>query len=412
MGVGIEAMNAYGGQAYVDVRELFAARGLEMSRFENLLMDRKAVNMPWEDVITNGVNAAKPIVDALPPGERERIELVIASTESGVDFGKAISTYLHDHLGLSRRCRLFEVKQACYGGTAALQMACATVASGAVPGAKALVIATDEARNSERKTYHEPSQGAGAVALLVGDSPGVLEIDLGASGYYSYEVMDTCRPLPGAECGDADLSLLSYLDCLQHAFEAYAERVEEADFCSSFDFLAFHTPFGGMVKGAHRKMMRLHDRGRLGPAGVERDFERRLRPSLRYCTQVGNVYSATVFLALCGLIDHAEAGDFQRVGIFSYGSGCSSEFYSGTFTAGARRLQARFDIAGRLARRHALSMPEYEVTFDRSREVGFGTEHAEVKLGELASIYERQFAGRGLLRLARVKGFHREYEWT
>nr|ASA76639.1 hydroxymethylglutaryl-CoA synthase [Pyxidicoccus sp. MCy9557] len=412
MEFGIEAANVYGGQTCLDVRTLFEARKLDLSRFENLMMEKKAVALPWEDAITNGVNAAKPIIDRLSPEERSRIEMVIAATESGNDFGKASSTYMHDYLGLHRNCRLFEVKQACYGGTAALQMALCFVASGVSPGAKALVIATDEARHGARGSYHEPSQGTGAVAVLVGNAPTVLSMDLGANGLYSYEVMDTCRPQPGLEAGDPDLSLLSYLECLQQSFRAYMDRVEGADFRTSFDYLVFHTPFAGMVKGAHRKMMRTFGGPGQGGESVEADFQRRMGPSLRYCTQVGNIYSATVFLALCGLIDHAPASDFQRVGLFSYGSGCASEFYSGTFTPAARQAQARFDIGGHLARRHQLRMEEYEAIHDRSEEVGFGTRDAEVAIGNLGDIYERQFAGRKLLRLERVKGFHREYAWT
>ncbi|MCW0111338.1 3-hydroxy-3-methylglutaryl-ACP synthase, partial [Burkholderia pseudomallei] len=114
MPVGIEAMNVYGGSAALDVSELARHRKLDMSRFANLLMREKAVALRFEDPITFGVNAAKPIVDALSDAERERIEMLITCTESGIDFGKSISTYLHHHLGLNRNCRLFEVKQACY----------------------------------------------------------------------------------------------------------------------------------------------------------------------------------------------------------------------------------------------------------------------------------------------------------
>lgn len=142
MNVGIEAINAYGGQATIDVRTLFAARKLDLSRFENLMMIRKSVGLPCEDSVTNAVNAAKPIIDRLNEVEKNQIELVITATESGLDFGKSLSTYIHDYLGLSRRCRLFEVKQACYGGTAALQMAASFVAANTSPGEKALVIAT------------------------------------------------------------------------------------------------------------------------------------------------------------------------------------------------------------------------------------------------------------------------------
>jgi 3-hydroxy-3-methylglutaryl CoA synthase len=43
----------------------------------------------------------------------------------------------------------------------------------------------------------------------------------------------------------------------------YAKKVPQADFLDSFDYLAFHTPFAGMVKGAHRTMMRKFKKGTL-----------------------------------------------------------------------------------------------------------------------------------------------------
>ncbi|HEY0791889.1 MAG TPA: hypothetical protein VGD78_12570, partial [Chthoniobacterales bacterium] len=146
MQVGIEAINFYGGRTYLDVRSLFEARGLDLRRFDNLMIRRKSVALPCEDPVSCGVNAAKPLVDQLSQSEKNQIELLVTATESGLDFGKSLSTYLHDYLGLSRNCRLFEVKHACYGGTAALQAAINLIASGASPGAKALVIATDLAK--------------------------------------------------------------------------------------------------------------------------------------------------------------------------------------------------------------------------------------------------------------------------
>lgn len=104
----------------ISARSIFEGRGLDLSRFDNLMMDRKSVGVACEDAVTGGVNAAKPIIDALSEEDKNRIELVITASESGVDFGKSLSTYIHDYLGLSRHCRLFELKQACYGGTAGL----------------------------------------------------------------------------------------------------------------------------------------------------------------------------------------------------------------------------------------------------------------------------------------------------
>ena len=408
--VGIEAINFYGGPAYIDVKELFEYRNLDMARFSNLLMYKKSVGVSFEDPVTNGVNAAKPILDSLTEEEKNSIEMIVTSSESGLDFGKSLSTYIHDSLGLNRNLRLFEVKQACYGCTAAFQTAVNYVASQVSPGAKVLVIGTDIARAAAKKTYAEPSQAVGAVAILVGENPKVLELDFGANGFYSYEVMDTCRPLPEIETGDADLSLMSYLDCLENSFKNYCTKVEGIDFKTTFDYLVFHTPFAGMVKGAHRKMMR--ELYKMRPADIAADFEKRVVPSLHFCTQVGNVYSATLYLALCGLITNADVKQATRIGMFSYGSGCSSEFYSGIITPESKRVVERMKIGENLDRRYRLSMEEYEKILDSNIEWIFGIRDKEANIRECQQIYDHFFAGRNLLVLKRVNGFHREYEWT
>jgi polyketide biosynthesis 3-hydroxy-3-methylglutaryl-CoA synthase-like enzyme PksG len=410
MRVGIEALNFYGGPSYIDVKTLFEARGLDLERFSNLMMEKKSMGVPCEDPVTNGVNAAKPIIDRLSESDRNAIEMVITSSESGLDFGKSLSTYIHDYLGLSRKCRLFEVKQACYGCTAAFHMACNFVASQVSPGAKVLVVATDVARAAAKFTYAEPSQAVGAIAMLVGEEPEIFELDFGATGYYGYEVMDTCRPLADFETGDADLSLLSYLDCLENSYRIYADKVDGVDFVATFDFFAFHTPFAGMVKGGHRKIMR--DLVRANPRQIDQDFETRVGPSLKYCVQVGNVYSATLYLALCGLIDHARVDTVKRVGLYSYGSGCSSEFYSGLITPHSKRRLGEMQIGRELAERYPLTMDEYDQILDLNMEWIFGIKDKEVDISRFAAVYDHFFAGRGKLVLKRVKDYHREYVWS
>lgn len=408
--VGIEAMNAYGGSVCMDVETIFGVRKLDSDRFANLMMKKKAVNLPCEDTVTNAVNAAKPIIDALSDAERESITMLITSTESGLDFGKAVSTYIHSYLNLSPNCRVIELKQACYAGTAALHLAACYVQSNACPGAKVLVVCSDTARAAARNTYYEPSQGTGAVAMLVSDKPHILELDWGAFGYHSFEVMDTCRPTPEIEAGNSDLSLLSYLECLEKSFGVYQSKVDAVDFCDTFDFLAFHTPFAGMVKGAHRKMMRKLQR--FDGEAIERDFERRMMPSIRYCADIGNIYSATIYLALASLIDNASFQGSARVGFFSYGSGCSAEFYSGVVTDESKRRLERMRIGEHNAARLDLPVDLYDRILDLNREWLFGVENREVSLNGIESIYERQFAGQGKLVLTRVKDYHREYKWS
>lgn len=163
--------------------------------------------------------------------------------------------------------------------------------------------------------FHECIEAS--VAMLVSQQPNVFEVDLGANGYHGYEVMDTCRPEAEIETEDPDLSLLSYLDCLEASYKAYCDRVSNVDLQSTFSYFAFHTPFAGMVKGAHRKLMRQIPG--ITPETINADFEKRITPSLRYCVEVGNVYSATTYLALYGLIDSTMINGSARVGIYSYG---------------------------------------------------------------------------------------------
>lgn len=410
-------MNVFGGSAFLDVTALARHRKLDMQRFDNLMMKQKALALPYEDGVSYGVNAARPVLDALAPAERERIELVITCTESGIDFGKSMSTYIHHYLGLGRNCRLFEIKQACYSVTAGLQMAASFILSGTSPGAKALVIGTDISRFlaaeggdglTEDWSYAEPSAGAGAVAMLVSDTPRVLQLDVGANGYYGYEVMDTCRPIPDSEAGDADLSLMSYLDCSEKSFLEYRKRVSDVDYRETFQYLVFHTPFGGMVKGAHRAMMR--KMARADPATAEADFRQRVMPGLTYCQRVGNIMGATVYMALASTIDNAVIDSPKRIGIFSYGSGCCSEFYSGVVTREAQEHQRQFHIKQRLDERYELSMEEYESIVRSSGVVRFGTRNVKLDTDMVPGV-RKALSGTKALVLREINGFHREYEW-
>src|SRR5690606_15849975 len=155
---------------------------------------------------------------------------------------KSLSTYVHRYLELGPRCRSFEVKQACYGGTAALHTAAGMVHASPYDDALALVVAADAAGGPAPGQQWERAEGAGPAAT--------------PAGRHTFEVMDTFRPGPGIDIVNQDVSMLAYLECLQHSFEAYRDRVDGADIVDGFGYLAFHTPFVGMVRGAHRRLLR------------------------------------------------------------------------------------------------------------------------------------------------------------
>ena len=408
--VGIDALNVYCGLAQIPVESLFAGRGLNQDRIGNLMMHKRSLALPFEDPITNAVNAAKPIIDALADDERDSIEILLVSTESGIDFSKSVASYVHHHLGLSRRCRVIETKQACYAATGAVQMGVAYVASGISPGARVLVIATDVSLVGPHTAYTEPVMGNGAAAVLISEDPRVLTVDLGAFGNYSFEILDSARPTPTFDVADVDGSLFAYLDCLKNAFLAYRDRVEGADFVSTFDYLVMHTPFAGLVRTGHRKMMR--ELAAAGPADIEEDFIARVAPSLRYPSNVGNLCSGSVYLALASAIDAVKPDEGCRVGLYSYGSGCCSEFFSGVIDRQSTAMLSTMKIGERLSGRCELTFAEYEELLKETLQCLVPKQELDVDIDRWSPMLAQGRNGRPLLALKAIRNYHRQYEWV
>src|SRR5260370_39677782 len=90
--LGIEALGIYCGLARLPALTLIEGRGLDAGRLANIDMDERSVALPFEDPVTHAVNAARPVVDALSPEQRDRIEILITATESGVDYSKSVAS--------------------------------------------------------------------------------------------------------------------------------------------------------------------------------------------------------------------------------------------------------------------------------------------------------------------------------
>jgi hydroxymethylglutaryl-CoA synthase len=94
---------------------------------------------------------------------------------------------------LSRACEVPEFKHACLGGVYALKSAARYLALDG-RGRQAIVVCSDVAEY-ERSTSGEPTQGAGAVAMLVEESPRLLALELSLSGSSSdYRGPDFRKP--------------------------------------------------------------------------------------------------------------------------------------------------------------------------------------------------------------------------
>ena len=406
--IGIEKLGAYPGSLVLPMRALFEARGHDYTQIRDVMMiDERSVNPGWEDPVTMAVNAAKPL---LTDADRERIGLLIVASESGVDQEKPISTWVQRYLGLSSGVRNIEVKHACYGSTASLQLAAGWIASGVAPGEAALVINTDQSRMHLGKPW-EYVLGAAAVAVLVSDTPKVLEIELGAYGVHTNEVSDLTRPTPHVETGNSETSLLSYLDGLEGALDDYLRRrPEAADLDGHFARNIYHLPFGGMGYRAHKAVLRRG--GTSGRDEVREDFARKTLHSLAFVRRMGGTYGASTFLALMALIDtdaDLRAGD--RVGIFSYGSGSCAELWSGLVCPEARETVCAAGLPALLDARRALSVAEYEA-IETARAAVIDSGDYDTDLAALGGWYEHCYAKKGLLVFRGMREFYRQYGWS
>ena len=354
MKIGIDLISFHTPSYVLDLRVLAEKRGADPDKFiVGIGQERMAVVPPDQDIVTLAANAALPIVEK---AGRENIELLLFATESGIDQSKAAAMFCHKLLGLPSTCRCLETKEACYGATASLRMAAAMVA--ARPHTKALVLAADIARY-DLASPGEPTQGAGAVAMLVSAHPRVLALDPEA-GFHAEDIMDFWRPNYREEAlVDGKYSTKMYLTTLIDAWKNY--KAASGRGLADHAHYGFHMPF---TKIAYKSYERLCKAEAVAPPPKE-ELERLLEPALQYNRQTGNTYAACVYEGFASLLDNAPAAlDDQRIGFFSYGSGCMAEFFSGVVQRGYREHLFTDAHRALLATRTPVTYRQYEDIFN------------------------------------------------
>jgi hydroxymethylglutaryl-CoA synthase len=255
--------------------------------------------------------------------------------------------FVHGQLGLPSRCRVVELKQACYSATAALRMAMGLVAMR--PQSKVLVIASDIARY-ELGSPGESTQGAGAVAFTITADPRLMVFDAEV-GLHAEDVMDFWRPNYLSEAlVDGKYSTLVYIKALKAAWKQYAE--ESGRSLDDFSRFCYHIPFTRMAAKAHQK---------LAKGTSDEELEKVIGESLVYSRNAGNCYSASLYVGLTSLLDNAKENlSGERIGFYSYGSGCVGEFFSGVVQSGYRDALFSEEHQAMLAGRSELTFQQYE----------------------------------------------------
>ena len=351
MTVGIDKINFFVPPFYIDMTDLAHARDVDPNKFHiGIGQDQMAINPKTQDIVTFAANAAKPM---LTKEELASIDMVIVGTESGIDESKASAVVLHRLLGVQPFARSFEIKEACYGGTAALQFAKNHVQLH--PESKVLVVAADIARYG-LNSGGEPTQGAGAVAMLVTADPRILALN-DDNIMLTQDIYDFWRPV-GHEYPlvEGKLSNETYIQSFQKIWSENKRRNQAT--LADYQALAFHIPYTKMGKKALLAVLESE------PESEHERILARYEESIAYSRRVGNLYTGSLYLGLVSLLEHSQdlkAGD--RVGLFSYGSGAVAEFFSGQLVDGYETQLQQTAHEAMLSQRQQLTIEDYEELF-------------------------------------------------
>lgn len=337
--VGIDVIAFSTSDYFLSLKTLAEHRDVDYRKYyEGIGQEKMSIFPPNEDIVTIAIDAAQKVLSKIE--NKNDIDLLIFATESSFDLSKSAGIYVHHFLGLKPGCRVFDMKQACYSATAALQMAKSFVESHST--SKALVIGSDIVKYSQN-TSGEPTQGGAAVAMIVSENPRLAYIEP-FFGIHTTDIADFWRPAAATEAMfDGRLSAHNYLRSLGYALDNYFEQ-SSLNF-EDINYTCFHAPFNKMAIKAARQFF----------------SERDIKDALIYNALIGNSCSASLYISLISLIDNCKrnlAG--KRIGMYSYGSGSVAEYYS--LVISDRYKNALFSDSNKenLANRIEISFDEYE----------------------------------------------------
>lgn len=355
--VGIEKIGIFIPKEYINLESLAEYRGVDPRKWTvGIGQDYMSVLSVDQDIISMGANACLKILDE---EDKEKIDQIIFATESSLDFSKASSTYIHKLLKIQPFAKSYEIKQACYSATAAIQNALDYVRLR--PDRKVLVISSDVSKYGLNSSG-EVTQGAGAIAILISSKPKVMEIT-SKSISHTENAFDFWRPTySDYPLVEGKYSTELYIKVFITIVKEFSNRYKGT--ISSLDAIIFHLPFSKMGMKAIKALEEEIEKGNLV---LEEDIEDRFElwyenyeKSIIYGKQVGNIYTGSLYLGLISLLMNANLADGSEIGLFSYGSGAVAELYTGILSENYQNYLYRQDIESLLDRRREMTIEEYE----------------------------------------------------
>jgi len=335
----------------------------------------QGLGLRWARVPCN-TSIEEMAVAALRKVRHADVRRMYFATESDSDLSKpTLAVKVLSELGMTNVLPI-QIKAACVAGVQGLIAACEYVSC---TGEPALVVAADRSLYRDQDAAAAVTLGSAAVALRI-ESSGNIRVNFRKPGVCALDVDDfhvPCRSFPYPKV-HGGLSKVAYRFCVWQAFTDWCTRngyVGEyaRKVFNEFSFI-FHTPFPKMVKwaaaviwnkkeplGAEAYMQNnallkdedAHLRAIRQIPGFRDFYGDRVLPWLRYSPDVGNSYTAAVFLPLIALAERAPVG--TRAVLVGYGSGAISVVLDLEIV---RSLQT--DLAAQIAGGREISVEEVQ----------------------------------------------------
>ena len=430
MAAGIDDISVYIPKLYVDASDFAEARGLDPQKLvRGLGISKMAIVDSNQDPACLAANACLQIMqkNKLSP---EDIGRLYVATESSLDESKAMNSYV---IGMLEQvygkdtfghCGGIECKFACVSGSYALYDNTNWIRAGEAEDKYALVVVSDIAKY-DLGSSGEVTQGAGAVAMLLNNTPRLLSFDPKVTSTSIKNEYDFYRPF-GKETPivHGQYSNLLYLIQVKNALIDYKKKVKETGLIKlkegetildHVDYLNMHLPYSNMGKKALAYLVR-HEwrtlprwkeiidevgmeepipkdpRGTIESVLEDADFmakdhqftklftntekyvelyESKLASSLIASKMIGNLYTASLYLGFRSSLEfeYQKGVDLngKRVGFCSYGSGASAMIFSGVIQPEYAQIVKDMNLEEELGPRTKLSLDEYEELHENKR---------------------------------------------
>ncbi|HSG65807.1 MAG TPA: hydroxymethylglutaryl-CoA synthase [Gammaproteobacteria bacterium] len=266
--VGISGFGIYLPPYRVDLENWCEWTGAHWDKTSAVIGRSFRMRGPDQSVYTMAANAVLKLVDQYDIDPR-RVGFLGLGTESSTDNSAGaiiVKGMLDEGLRsrglpeISRHCEVPEIKHACLGGIYALKHGLRYLALESEPRC-AIVVSADIAEYARGSTG-EPTQGAGAIAMLLERDPQLLDVELRHIGSASaYRAVDFRKPVMRnvirgkLNCHFQDLPVFNgkysttcYLDETLHALEDMLRRMGRApaDYYDSIAAAFMHRPYHRM----------------------------------------------------------------------------------------------------------------------------------------------------------------------